>query len=235
MTVDLLDHATLRDVVKGPFDLVLHAAGMVNLKAVQAQPERAWAINVRAVEVLLAALERSRTKLLFLSSDNVFDGSAETYTEDDAPSPVNVYGETKVAAEQLVLRDPRHLVVRIPMLYGESPCSDSFLARFAGRRTLARTDLVCTPLYLPSLVTGLESLWDRCGLLHYGGAEIVTRFELMSRVQRALGLDTEVVPVDRATDSVPRPERLVLRSARHDLYGPELGAALDDWARARTG
>jgi dTDP-4-dehydrorhamnose reductase len=235
VALDLLDEDALRELASGAFDLVVHAAGLVDLASAQAQPRLAWRMNVRSVEVLLAAVEHSAAKLVFVSSDNVFDGTRATYAERDDPSPINVYGETKVAAERLVLAEARHLVVRIPMLYGSSPYSDKFLARFAGERTAAQVDIVCAPLYLPSLASGLQRLWDRTGLLHYGGAEVVTRFELMSRIQDALGLPSEVVAVrdaDRA-QAVRRPRHLVLRSERHDLLGPALDDALADWSRAR--
>jgi len=235
--LDLLDDAAVTDLASGPFDLVVHAAGLVDLTSAESQPELAWRLNVGSVEVLLAALEQSGAKLVFLSSDNVFDGTRRTYRESDRPSPINVYGETKVAAEQLVLREPRHVVLRIPMLYGRSPFSDKFVARFDAPRTPAQVDLVCAPLYLPSLAAGLERLWEHSGLLHYGGESVVTRFELMSRIQQALRLNTEVVPVhdrgDRA-GAVRRPKHLVLRSERHALQGPSLDAALDDWARAEA-
>jgi dTDP-4-dehydrorhamnose reductase len=236
--LDLLDDAALTELALGPFDLVVHAAGLVDLVPAEAQPQLAWRMNVRSVEVLLTALERSRAKLVFLSSDNVFDGTRETCRERDEPSPINVYGETKVAAERLVLRDPRHLVLRIPMLYGASPFSNTFLGRFARPRTLAQVDVVCAPLYLPSLAAGIPDLWERAGLLHLGGAEVVTRFELMSRIQAALGLASEVVPVHDDGDrpgNVRRPRRLVLRSEHHDIVGPDLETALAAWAPAEAG
>jgi dTDP-4-dehydrorhamnose reductase len=62
---------------------------------------------------------------------------------------------------------------------------------------------------------------------------VVTRFELMSRVQRALNLSTQVVPVrnDAVFHEVRRPVRLALRSVRHDLCGPDLDDALADLVR----
>jgi dTDP-4-dehydrorhamnose reductase len=233
--LDLRDHEALAGLAGGPFDLVIHAAGLVDLVSAEAAPELAWAVNVDPVEVLLEALRGSKAKLIFLSSDNVFDGSRDTYTEQDPPSPINVYGETKLAAEERVLRDPRHLVVRIPIVFGRSPWSDKFLARMAGATTLAQVDVVCAPLYLPSLASALEQLWDEAGVVHYGGAEVVTRFELMSRVQAALGLVTQVVGVrnDEAFFGPRRPKRLVLRSVRHHLQGPDLDTALRHMAAGR--
>jgi dTDP-4-dehydrorhamnose reductase len=227
--IDLRDEAALATLARQGFDLVIHAAGLVDLEQCEANPPLAHDLNVRSVEVLIQTLHGTSTRLVYLSSDNVFDGRLDEYTEDDSPAPLTVYGRSKVAAENL-LRDSRHLVVRIPIVYGRSPFSDRFFERFRKERTLAQTDIVCTPLYLPSLAPALEQLWDYSGLLHFGGSEVMTRYTLMSRIRDALQLPTEIVPVQSA--ALPggelRPPRLILRSNRHSLSGPGLEEALAD-------
>ncbi|MFB6892023.1 SDR family oxidoreductase [Kitasatospora sp. NPDC056327] len=226
--LDLRDEARLAALAADGFDLVVHAAGLVPLEAAEADPALAHRLNVRPVEVLLEALRGSAAKLLLLSSDNVFDGTLSRYTEADRPCPVNVYGRTKAAAEELLLAEGGHLIVRIPLVFGRGPWANTFLSRFASPTTAARTDLVCTPVYLPGIAPALTELWHRTGVVHYGGADVVTRFELMSRVQRALDLPTRVVPAHgpAAGSACPRPPRLVLRSVRHPLLGPALDSAL---------
>ncbi|MFE2106243.1 SDR family oxidoreductase [Kitasatospora sp. NPDC059463] len=224
--LDLRDESRLAALAADGFDLVVHAAGLVPLEQAEADPELAHRLNVRPVEVLLDAVRGSAAKLVLLSSDNVFDGTREQYTEADLRAPVNVYGRTKAAAEDLLLAEGGHLVVRIPMVFGRGPWANTFLARLAGPATAARTDLVCAPVYLPSLGPALTRLWDRTGVVHYGGADVVTRYELMSRVRRALALPTRVVPAEHDGPGCRRPPRLVLRSTRHGLLGPGLDEAL---------
>lgn len=226
--VDLRDERRLAALVADGFDLVVHAAGLVPLEAAEADPELAHRLNVRPVEVLLDAVRGSAAKLVLLSSDNVFDGTRHQYTEEDPRSPVNVYGRTKAAAEDLLLADGGHLILRIPLVFGRGPWSNTFLARLAGPTTTARTDLVCAPVYLPSLGPALARLWDRKGVVHYGGSDVVTRFELMSGVRQALDLPTRVVAAHgpEAHSACRRPPRLVLRSTRHRLLGLGLDSAL---------
>ncbi|MFM6481039.1 MAG: SDR family oxidoreductase [Microcystis panniformis] len=227
--IDLRDEKALAALARRDFDVVIHAAGLVDLERCEANPQLAHALNVRSVEVLIQALRGTPTRLVYLSSDNVFDGRLDGYTEEDPPAPLNVYGHSKVAAENL-LRDSGHLVVRIPIVYGRSPFSDRFFERFSKEKTLAQTDIVCTPLYLPSLAPALEQLWDRAGLLHFGGSEVMTRYALMNRIRDALQLPTVIVPVCNA--ELPggrlRPPRLILRSHRHSLSGPGLEEAVAD-------
>ncbi|MFE6867220.1 SDR family oxidoreductase [Kitasatospora sp. NPDC057692] len=226
--LDLRDETRLAALAADGFDLVVHAAGLVPLEAAEADPALAHRLNVRPVEVLLDALRGTAAKLVLLSSDNVFDGTRPRYTEADPPSPVNVYGRTKAAAEDLLLAEGGHLVVRLPLVFGRGPWANTFLSRLAAPTTPARTDLVCAPVYLPSIGPALTRLWHHTGVLHYGGADVVTRFELMSRVQRALHLPTRVLPTrgPRPHADCPRPPHLVLRSTRHPLLGPGLDTAL---------
>lgn len=228
--VDLEDATGLAGLAREGFDLVVHAAGIVDLAEAEADPARAMALNAGSVAVLVEALRDLPARLVLFSSDNVFAGTQDTYTEADAIGPVNAYGRSKGAAEAALAADPRHLALRIPIVYGRSPWSDRFLNRFARPETPAQTDIVCAPVYVFDLPGALEQLWDLSGVVHYAGPDVVTRFELMSRIRDALDLPTTVVPVrnDEAFGGYRRPARLVLRSIRHDRAGRRLDAALAD-------
>lgn len=226
---DLRDSTALSRLALQGFDRIIHCAGLVDLREAEANPHLAADLNVTPVRVMLEALRRVPCKVVFLSTDNVFDGTGELYTENDPTSPISVYGRTKVAAENLLVREG-HTVIRIPIVYGRSPFADKFFSRFAKPETPAQTDVVCNPLYINSLPDAIEQLWSEAGILHYVGRETMTRFDLMSRIQYGLGLSTRIIPVENT--SMPqgelRPRRLVLQSVRHGLAGPSLDVAIAD-------
>ncbi|MGW6424776.1 SDR family oxidoreductase [Nocardia sp. NPDC055053] len=228
--LDLADAGAVRALVADRVDVVIHTAGIVDLATAQRDPEAAYAANVAPMAALLDAVDDAGAKLVYLSTDNVFDGTREHYDETALRTPINVYGCTKASAEQLVLGRAGHLVARLPLVYGHSPRSDKFLARFAATTIEARTDIVGNPLYLPSLAPMLEHLVDETGVVHLAGAETVSRYELMTHVRDRLGAPARIVPTDNdsAPPDCPRPRRLVLRSVRHTLAGPGIDAALDD-------
>ncbi|MFE3544741.1 SDR family oxidoreductase [Nocardia sp. NPDC059177] len=228
--LDLTDHRAVRETLTRGVDLVIHTAGVVDLAAAQRDPDAAHAANVAPLPALLDAVEAAGAKLVYFSTDNVFDGTHDHYDETATPAPINVYGHTKAAAEHLVLAGGRHLVIRLPLVYGRSPRSDKFLARFSAPSIQARTDIVSNPLYLPWLAPALPALADESGVVHLAGAETVSRYELMTRVRDRLGAPARIVATDResAPPDCPRPLRLVLRSVRHRLCGPDVGTALDD-------
>ncbi|MFE1593047.1 SDR family oxidoreductase [Nocardia sp. NPDC058705] len=228
--VDLADSGGVRTLVEQGFDVVVHTAGVVDLGAAQRDPVAAHVANVAPMQPLLDAIDHTGAKLVYLSTDNVFDGTADHYDESATRTPINIYGETKVAAEDLVLAHDRHLVVRLPLVYGRSPLSNKFLARFATSEIQARTDIVCNPLYLPSLAPALEQLADMSGVVHIAGAETLSRYELMTRVRDHLAAPARIVATDRfsAVQDCPRPLRLVMRSIRHSLTGLDVDTALAD-------
>ncbi len=104
---DLLDFAAVRrEFEKDQPQLVIHCAAISTIAVAQKDPELARRVNIEAVK-LLAELA-AEIPFVFFSTDLVFDGRKGNYVETDAPNPLHLYGETKVAAEQIVLKNPRH-------------------------------------------------------------------------------------------------------------------------------
>ena len=124
---------------------------------------------------------------VFFSTDLVFDGRKGNYTETDATNPLNVYGETKLAAEEIVLKNPHHLAVRTSLNGGHSPSGHRAFneqlrrsLREAGQEMTLFTDEFRCPI--PAVETA-RAVWDLAqkscaGLYHVAGAEKLSRLEL---------------------------------------------------------
>jgi dTDP-4-dehydrorhamnose reductase len=97
-------------------DLLIHCAALSRTKACEQDPDQARRDNVD-VTTHLAQLSQN-IPFIFLSSGEVFDGKTGGYGEADEPNPINVYGQTKLEAERVVLRNPQHTVVRIVLTSG---------------------------------------------------------------------------------------------------------------------
>lgn len=180
--LDLLDFpAVRRAFIEQRPQLIIHCAAMTRTPDCQAQPELARRINVEATQVL--AELASGIPFLFLSTDLVFDGRHPPYTESSPVSPLSHYGETKVAAEQVVLANPRHLVVRTSLNYGASPTGDrapNEQLRLAWRRG-ERPKLFADEFRCPIPVTvTVRAVWEliakqQAGLFHVAGSERLSR------------------------------------------------------------
>ena len=122
--LDLLDFAAVRTAFREQKPTaIIHCAAMSKSPDCQLQPELARRINVDAT-ALLAELAAD-IPFVFFSSDLVFDGKKGNYVETDAVGPLSIYAETKVAAERIVLNNPRHTVLRTSLNGGTSPRGDS--------------------------------------------------------------------------------------------------------------
>jgi dTDP-4-dehydrorhamnose reductase len=197
-------------------EAVLHLAAIASYEAVFRDPERGERVNVGATATLADRCARLGARLVMTSTDAVFDGERGWYREEDEARPVLAYGRTKLAAERIVLAAPGALVVRLSLLYGPSRCGrDGFFDRSiaalrAGEPRAFFLDEFRTPLHLADAATALAGLLEMkaAGIVHAGGPERLSRFELMRRAANVLGIDPALVRGNRRADvpsSEPRP------------------------------
>jgi dTDP-4-dehydrorhamnose reductase len=164
--------------------VVIHCAALSRTKDCEQDPEKARRINVEST-AYLAKLSQD-IPFLFLSSGEVFDGKTGWYSESDEPNPINVYGQTKLVAEQAVLQNPGHTVVRIVLTAGTSETGDrSFVEDMcrtakAGKDVILYADEFRCPLPAGVIARVIWELVDRKqpGLYHLGGSERLSRWEI---------------------------------------------------------
>jgi dTDP-4-dehydrorhamnose reductase len=133
--------------------------------------------------------------LLFFSTDLVFDGAKGNYNESDAPNPLTVYAETKVAAEQIVLANPKHTVIRASLNAGRTARGNAFNEQWLatwqrGEATKLFVDEFRSPI--AAEITA-RAVWElvaakQPGLFHLGGSERLSRFEIGRLLLTTLGL-----------------------------------------------
>lgn len=164
--------------------LVIHCAALSKSGPCQNDPELARELNVDLTRTLCELAEL--VPLIFFSTDLVFDGTKGNYSENDPVNPLTVYGETKAKAEQIVLSNPKHTVVRLALNAGVSPTGDRAFneeirnAWKAGKTLNLFTDEFRTPI--AAAVTA-RAVWELArkeasGLFHLGGTERLSRWEI---------------------------------------------------------
>jgi dTDP-4-dehydrorhamnose reductase len=210
---------------------VLHTAALANVSSCQHEPERARSINTQGSAVLAELADRAKVPVIHVSTDMVFDGEHAPYREEDAVSPLSIYGRTKAEAEQVVGAYPRHTVVRLPLLFGPTLVGrpaffdQQALALRQGQPVTLFHDEWRTPLSLLSAARALLALVAAIvsssvaslGLLHVGGPERLSRLEMGQRLAAFLGCDaTRIAAVsrNRVAAAEPRPADLSLDSSR---------------------
>jgi len=193
--------------------LIIHCAALSRSPACQENPALARKLNVEATACL--AEVAAGIPFVFFSSDLVFDGQQGNYDESAQPNPLSIYAETKVAAERVVLANPRHTVVRTSLNGGTSPTGDRGFneemrrAWQAGKTLKLFVDEFRCPM--PALVTA-RAIWDlvaqgKPGLYHLAGSERLSRWQMGQLIAaRWPQLDPRLQPASRKDYAgAPRP------------------------------
>jgi len=183
--LDLLDWAAVaRAFHEQKPAAIIHCAAMSKSPECQVNPQLARKINVEST-ARLAELAVN-IPFIFFSTDLVFNGCKGNYVETDAVEPLSFYAETKVAAEQIVLANPRHTVIRTSLNSGTSPTGDRGFneqmrsAWQAGQKLNFFADEFRCPI--PASATA-RATWEllakqQCGLFHVAGAERWSRAQI---------------------------------------------------------
>jgi dTDP-4-dehydrorhamnose reductase len=239
--VDLLDFAAVRrEFQKDRPQLVVHCAAISTVAGAKADPKLARRSNVEVTK-LLAELA-AETRFVFFSTDLVFDGRKGDYVEADAANPIHVYGETKAAAEQIVLKNLRHLVVRASLNGGVSRAGNrGFNEHLRGSLQTKSEMKLFTDEFrcpIPAAETA-RAVWDLAGkncagIFHVAGAEKLSRWQIgQLLVKRWPEIKTKIEP--GSAKDFPGPVRaldtsLDITKAQKVLSAPLPG--LTEWLAA---
>jgi dTDP-4-dehydrorhamnose reductase len=179
--------------------VIVHAACVSRAAECEQRPDHAQAVNVTAVQELLESAALTESFVVYVSTEQVFNGNDDRYFENSPVSPRTVYGTTKAAAEELVLASGG-AVVRLPLLLGGrvSPSrlgADSAVvaAAVAGQRLKLFTDEIRCPVHVDFVA---PMLWKIArarlgGVFHLAGASAVSRHELGVQACLAAGVEPD--------------------------------------------
>ena len=147
-------------------DAVLHCAAYTNVDGAESDPERAMEVNAEGTESVAQAARQAGAKMLYVSTDYVFDGEKQTpYVEDDATNPLSKYAQSKLEGERRVVgvSPGEHLIVRSGWLYGSGKgFVDWALRRLeAGEVLRAVADQVGSPTWVKDLAEAILVLTEK--------------------------------------------------------------------------
>lgn len=218
-------------------DIVVHAAAHAIVDDCEADPGLAMRVNVAGTHNVAEACRRNGSRLVYVSSDYVFDGVAPPaggYRETDVPNPRNVYGLTKLAGERIAQTVPRHLIVRTSWLFGGADeRTDTVLSTIRrtgrGEPVTLIDDQFSKPTYTHDLAAALVFLLARSvlGTIHVANHGTASWYQV-ARVALAGGRPTQPVALDDCDFLGTRPRDSSLNTDRLAV----LGYRMPDWADA---
>ena len=238
--LDVTDASAVAAAVAG-HDVVINAAAYTKVDDAESHEDAAYAVNATGAGNLAAAASAAGAKLVQISTDYVFDGSATSpYPEQTPVAPVSAYGRTKAAGERLALENHADgtYIVRTAWLYGQHGpnFAKTMLALAAKLDTVSVVDdQVGQPTWTLDLATQIVALLDAeapVGIYHGTASGQGSWFDFAGRVFARAGLDpARVLRTDSSqfVRPAPRPAYSVLG---HDAWAAASLPAMRDWREA---
>lgn len=235
---DITDRANIDKLAALGPDLVIQCAAMTNVDGAARDPMTAFRVNAFGTQNVALACQKANAALLYLSSNEVFDGKKEApYLEHDATHPINAYGKSKLAGEwyaQHLLT--RFYIVRTAWLYdrGGGKFPDKIL-ELAGRQPALSVvrDEFGSPTFVPDLANAIAQLiqTEQYGRYHLVNAGSCSRYEWAVEILRLANVPRPVKPITLAEysrASTPPPNGALENFAAATI----LGIHLRPWGEA---
>lgn len=231
--LDITDREATTSLVSqvGP-EVIINTAAVTNVDYCETHAEEARGINVDGVKNLADAAGEHKARLVQVSTDYVFDGTFGHYHEEDTPKPLNVYGRTKLEAEEIVSRLPRYAIARPSVIYGSTqsvtigtPSNAIKPMNFGmfvvdklkqNETVKAVRDQYSSPTFADNLAEALLRLakYSGNGIFHTAGKSCMSRYEFAVKLAELFGYPTrQVQPVysSEFKQLAPRPKNSCLK------------------------
>lgn len=203
---DLIDfEATEKFIVNYMPDVVIHCAAYTAVDKAEDEQGLCYLVNASATENIAEICKRINAKMLYISTDYVFDGTKEGFYEvDDIPNPINVYGKTKLLGEQAVQKIlNKYFIVRISWVFGEHGNNfvKTMLKLGKERKELnVVADQYGSPTYTADLAPLLVEMikTDKYGIYHATNEGVCTWAEFAEEIFKIVGLEVKVKHITTA-------------------------------------
>ena len=216
-------------------EVIIHAAAMTQVDDCELDKITCYNINVTATRFLVEAAKEVGARLVYISTDFIFDGEAGPYKEDDEPKPVNYYGSTKLSAEAEIMESGLPWsIVRTVLVIGTAVGTRSNIISWVrdkltrGEKIKVVDDQFRTPTFTEDLAKGIVLVVEKkaTGIYHISGKDFLTPYQIALKTADHFGLDHSLIEkADVTSFSQPavRPPRtgFYIDKARKDLgYEP---------------
>ena len=238
--VDITKYEELENhISNSPAKIILHMAAKTDVDGCEedkifGEEGKAWIVNVIGTENIVKIAEKCGKKVIYISTDFVFDGVKDSYSENDEANPINWYAITKFEAEKLVLQSSNSCVIRIAYPY-RSKYSEKkdfvrrILDKMKNKETIiALTDHIITPTFIDDIALGLKEFLnkDLNGIYHLVGSQSLSVYDAVGMIANEFERhDIDVRPTTRAVyfkERAYRPFKLVLKNDKIKKLGIEM-------------
>ncbi len=236
--VDITDRDKILQKIKDSYSqVVLHLAAKTDVDICERDKKNAWEVNVEGTRNVAQACERNKKKLIYISTDFVFDGKNspnEGYSENDIPNPINWYGKTKYEGEKIVQSlSTSWIIARISYPYRANfEKLDFFRAILkrlqASEQVMGVTDHKFSPTFIDDISTAVHELIKQkeVGVFNVVGSQSLTPFEAAVAIAKVFGLDQKLIQKTTRSEffknRAPRPFILRLKNDKITRLGVKM-------------
>jgi len=204
-------------------DIIIHTAAIGNVDFCEKNKEISWATNVDGTKNIIDAANKCNSKIIYLSSNAVFNGKRPPYKEEDEINPLSYYGETKVICERLIKNSGlKSVIIRAILMYGwhnslERQNMVTWILDSVSKGVPLKivNDIYSNPLLSLNCA---DAIWaiikkEKTGIFHVGGSDCLSRYEFALKIAEIFNLDkTMLTPVPNSyfTGIASRPSNTCL-------------------------
>ena len=202
-------------------EIVIHAASLTDVDYCETHEKETHLVNVTGTENIVKASKKYDTKIIYISTDYIFDGKNGPYTENDNPNPLSVYAKTKWEGEKIIQKSGlRYLITRTTILYGGPQGFKQNFVTFVvnnlrnKKAIFAANDQYGTPTYVGDLSEAILFLLDKEGIYNVVGRDYLNRYEFARLVAEVFGLDKTLIQPVKTSQlhlTAPRPLKVGLK------------------------
>ncbi|MBS3096355.1 SDR family oxidoreductase [Candidatus Woesearchaeota archaeon] len=181
-------------------DVIYLPAGITNMDYIENNPMNTRKINVLGAANIVNYCKESNCRMVFFSSDAIFDGKSGPYSENSNPNPISEYGRQKLEAENFVKKLKNSLIIRTSSLYGWDNRNLNFISRLIGSlksnmEFKAPTNQFYTPTYVVDLAYAALKLLEKdlAGTYNIAGPDFMSRHQIALNFCKVFGFKKELV------------------------------------------
>jgi dTDP-4-dehydrorhamnose reductase len=257
--INILDkNSVIEAISSSSASLVLHMAAKTNVDGCELDKKRdeeililkdendkeeawkdeqtAWAVNVFGTQNIIEACQKAKKKLIYVSTDFVFNGQKKSYSEEDKPDPLNWYAKTKYEGEKIVQESGvEFIIVRLAYPYRAFFERNDFVRGLINKLQRSEklnmvTDHIMVPTFIDDIANALDVLIQReeKGIFHVVGSQTVTPFQAALKIADVFDLDSSLISKttrrEYFLDKAPRSFCLNLKNDKISKLGVEMSS-----------
>lgn len=218
-------------------DIIVHTAAMVNVDYAESHKDEAYEMNVKMTENVVKMASKLGSKIIYISSDSIFDGKKGDYSETDTVNPLSVYAQTKFQGEETVRGYDNHIVIRT-VIHGlnaqdKKSFSEWILSNLkSGTPFNGFNDTYFTPILVNRIANAIEHLCaiDFKGTINIASTDRLSKYDFACLIADVFGYDKKLITSIQSDGKwiAPRPKDPSLNVEFAKTLGVKLQTAKED-------